>query len=106
MRLVDARALIAAEEAGLVSVDADGRIAFTHRSMPQLSVRPPHSIGGGGSPRLAEQVSDPEERARHLALVVQGRTSTRLRPSRRQRKRPAGGAHPVRPRNWRNSRSV
>ena len=73
VRLVDARALVAAEEAGLVSVDTDGRIAFTHplyasavySSAPLDRRRTTHR-------ELADQVSDPEERARHLGLGCAG----------------------------------
>jgi hypothetical protein len=73
VRLVDARALIAAEEAGLVSVDPDGRIAFTHplyasavySSAPLDRRRAIHR-------ELAGQVSDPEERARHIGLGCAG----------------------------------
>jgi DNA-binding CsgD family transcriptional regulator len=70
---VDAEALAPAEEAGLVRVDANGRIAFTHplyasavyASAAYARRRATHTA-------LAEVVHDPEERARHLALSCDG----------------------------------
>src|SRR5262249_25442226 len=71
--LVDERSLDAAEEAGLVEIADDGRIAFTHplyasgvyTSSTLARRRAAHSA-------LAELVGDPEERARHLALASDG----------------------------------
>jgi DNA-binding CsgD family transcriptional regulator/TolA-binding protein len=68
--LVDERALSPGEEADIVSVDSDGRIAFLHPlyasavygSASQSRRRALHA-------RLAELVDDVEERARHLALA-------------------------------------
>lgn len=68
--LVEERALVAAEEAEIVSLDGDGRIAFRHplyasavyASASQTRRREMHA-------RLAELVGDVEERARHLALA-------------------------------------
>jgi DNA-binding NarL/FixJ family response regulator/RecA/RadA recombinase len=73
LRLIDARALAAAEDAMLVRVDADGRIEFVHPlfasavySSASISRRrDTHRV-------LADAVDDPEERARHLALASQG----------------------------------
>jgi len=72
--LVDAEALAAAEEAGLVRVRADRRIAFAHPlyaaavySSASLSRRQEtHRL-------LAGTVTDPEEQARHLALGCEAR---------------------------------
>jgi DNA-binding CsgD family transcriptional regulator len=69
LSLVDARAIAAAEEAGLVRLGADGRVEFAHplyasavyASAPLSRRRAMHRA-------LADQVADPEERARHLAL--------------------------------------
>ena len=73
LRFVDPAALAAAEEAGLVDVAADGRIAFSHplyasavySSAPVARRREAHRA-------LAEMVADPEECARHLALAASG----------------------------------
>jgi DNA-binding CsgD family transcriptional regulator len=70
---VDAEALAPAEEAGLVTVGADGRIAFEHplfasavySSAPYVRRRATHAA-------LAESIRDVEERARHLALACEG----------------------------------
>ncbi|HZT16630.1 MAG TPA: AAA family ATPase [Gaiellaceae bacterium] len=72
--LVDERALAAAEEAGVVHVGADGRIDFAHpllaaavyESAPVARRRAAHRA-------LARRVTDPEERARHLALAASRR---------------------------------
>ena len=72
-RFVDPSALAAGEEAGLVEVAADGRIAFSHplyasavySSAPVARRREAHRA-------LAGMVDDPEERARHLALAASG----------------------------------
>ena len=71
--LVDARALVPAEEAGLVRVRADERVEFVHplfasavySSVPIPRRRATHRT-------LADAVPDPEERARHLALGCDG----------------------------------
>jgi DNA-binding CsgD family transcriptional regulator len=73
LRLVDPAALAAGEEADLVGVTADGQIGFSHplyasavyTSAPLVRRRDVHR-------ELAEVVSDPEERARHLALAADG----------------------------------
>ena len=73
LRFVDPSALAAGEEAGLVEVAADGRIAFSHPlyasavygAAPVARRREAHRA-------LAEMVDDPEERARHLALAASG----------------------------------
>jgi DNA-binding CsgD family transcriptional regulator len=70
---VDVEALAPAEEAGLVTVGPDGRIAFVHplfasavySSAPYARRRSTHAA-------LATAVRDPEERARHLALACDG----------------------------------
>ena len=71
LRLVDARTLVPAEEAGLVRVRADERVEFVHplfasavySSAPLERRRAMHRA-------LADAVPDPEERARHLALAL------------------------------------
>ncbi len=71
--LVEEGTLGAAEEAGIVQLAADGRIEFAH---PLLAA----AIRDGASTarrravhgRLAGLVSEPEERARHLALASNG----------------------------------
>jgi len=73
LSVVDADALAPAEEAGLVTVDTDGRIAFAHplfasavySSAPYARRRSTHAA-------LAGSVHDVEERARHLALACEG----------------------------------
>jgi DNA-binding CsgD family transcriptional regulator len=72
-RLLDAAALAAGEEAGLIDIAADGQVAFSHplyasavyASAPLARRRDAHRA-------LAEVVSDSEERARHLALAAPG----------------------------------
>jgi DNA-binding NarL/FixJ family response regulator len=74
LRLVDARALAPAEEAGLVRIGVGERIEFVHplfasavySSEPLSRRRETHLA-------LAGAVGDPEERARHLALSSEGR---------------------------------
>ena len=69
--VINAAALVAAEEAGLVRVDADGRIEFVHplfasavySAAPAARRREAHRA-------VAESARDPEERARHLALAA------------------------------------
>lgn len=72
--LVDVEALVPAEEAGIVQVDAGGVIRFTH---PLLASGVYESTPSGRRRRvhrmLADRVDDPEERARHLALVTDKR---------------------------------
>ncbi len=68
--LVDESALIPAEEEEFVSVDASGRISFSHPLYPWAvyasAARARRRELHAG---LAAQVADPEERARHLALA-------------------------------------
>jgi DNA-binding CsgD family transcriptional regulator len=71
--VVDLEALAPAEEEGIVSVDADGAVRFAHpllasavyESAPAARRRSVHR-------RLAGELADPEERARHLALAASG----------------------------------
>jgi len=71
---IDPAELAPAEEAGLVSVEADGRIEFAHplyasavySAAPAARVREAHRA-------VADLARDPEERARHLALAATGR---------------------------------
>ncbi len=67
--LVDERALAAAEEDRIVRVERDGRIRFTH---PLLASAVYQSAASARRRevhrRLASQVEEAEERARHLAL--------------------------------------
>jgi DNA-binding CsgD family transcriptional regulator len=73
LQLVDATALAPAEEAGLVRIGADGRIELVHplfasavySTAPLTRRRAVHRA-------LADEVTDPEERARHLALATAG----------------------------------
>jgi len=70
---MDIEALTPAEDAGIVTVDAAGRIEFTHplfaaaayESVPAARRRELHR-------RAAELVAEPEERARQLALASVG----------------------------------
>jgi DNA-binding CsgD family transcriptional regulator len=63
-----AAALLAAERAGIIDVDGDG-IAFTHPLLASVLVRRASAATRRALHlRLAEAVTDPEERARHLAL--------------------------------------
>ena len=72
-RSIDLAAIAPAEEAGIVTVDAAGRIEFAHpllaaaayESVPAARRRELHR-------RAAELVADPEERARQLALASVG----------------------------------
>jgi ATP/maltotriose-dependent transcriptional regulator MalT len=70
-RASSAAALVAAEETGLVSVDDAGRVAFAH----PLYASAVYAAAATGRRRalhyrLAGLVSDPEERARHLAVAA------------------------------------
>ncbi|HYQ11303.1 MAG TPA: AAA family ATPase, partial [Gaiellaceae bacterium] len=70
---IDPVELAPAEEAGLVRVDADGRIEFVHplfasavySAAPAVRLREAHRA-------VADLARDPEERARHLALAAPG----------------------------------
>ncbi|HST14695.1 MAG TPA: AAA family ATPase [Gaiellaceae bacterium] len=71
--LVDATALAAAEESGLVSIDAFGRVRFTH----PLFASAVYAAAATSRRRvvhgdLAAIVADPIERAHHLALASDG----------------------------------
>ena len=73
LRLVDARALAAAEEAALVRIRDDGRIEFVHPLYASAVVLVRLAgAAASGPPSVAEAVEDPEERARHLALACDG----------------------------------
>jgi DNA-binding CsgD family transcriptional regulator len=71
-RTVDANDLAAAEEAGLVRIDGDGRVHFAHPLFassvytvaPLARRRETHRA-------LVEVATDPAERARHLALAAE-----------------------------------
>ena len=68
--LVEEAALAPAEEEGLVRVDGDGRIAFSHPLYPAaVYASAARSRRRALHRGLAARVSDPEERARHLALA-------------------------------------
>ncbi len=71
--IVDAEALGAAEEAGIVRLTADGKVEFTH---PLLAAAVYESASTArrraAHAALAARVADPEERARHLALGTSG----------------------------------
>jgi DNA-binding CsgD family transcriptional regulator len=67
---VDVRALTPAEEAGLVSIGADGVITFTHPLFASAVYRSASARSRADEHRaLADVVDDPEQRARHLALA-------------------------------------
>ena len=72
-RMVDAQALAAAEEAGLVTVGGDGVVRFSH---PLVASAVYESAPAARRQRvhraLAGRVADPEEHARHLALAATG----------------------------------
>ena len=73
VELVDAAALAPAEDAGIVEVTLDGRVAFTHplyAGAVYSSSTPPRRREAHRE--LARSVADPEERARHLALASTG----------------------------------
>ncbi len=71
--LVDATAIGAAEDAGLVIIETDGRVRFTH---PLLAAAVYESALPGRRRSvhrmLAGRLEEPEERARHLALGSAG----------------------------------
>ena len=71
--LVDAGPLAAAEEGGIVRIAGDGAIEFTH---PLLATAVYEAASTArrrdAHRRLAAQLVDPEERARHLALSASG----------------------------------
>ncbi len=70
---IDPRSLHPAEQAGIVTIERGGRIVFTHplrsaavhSALSSIERRRVHS-------RAAELVTDPEQRARHLALAATG----------------------------------
>jgi DNA-binding NarL/FixJ family response regulator len=70
---IDPAELAPAEEAGLVRIEADGRIEFVHplfasavySAAPAARLREAHRA-------VADLAHDPEERARHLALAAAG----------------------------------
>ena len=71
--LVDERALAPAEEADLVRIGAHGRITFVHPLFASaVYAAAPHARRRDVHRVLAVEVSDPEERARHLALSCDG----------------------------------
>jgi DNA-binding NarL/FixJ family response regulator len=75
--VVEVEALAPAEEADVVRVDGDGRVQFTHpllasavyESAPVARRRRVHKL-------LAGRLTDPEVRARHLALAAAGPDET------------------------------
>ena len=73
LRLVDARALASAEEAGLVRIRDDDRVEFVHPLYASAVYSSASLERRRAAHRaLAEEVADPEERARHLALASDG----------------------------------
>jgi DNA-binding CsgD family transcriptional regulator len=73
VQLVDAAALAPAEDADLVEISLDGRVAFTHplyAGAVYSSATPPRRREAHRA--LARSAADPEERARHLALAGTG----------------------------------
>ena len=72
-RTVAAGDLAEAEEAGLVGIEADGRIHFAHPLFASaVYSAAPLSRRRAIHRELAKVVSDAEERARHLALACEG----------------------------------
>jgi len=70
---VDIDALVPAEEAGLVTVDGAGRIAFVHPLFASaVYAAAPYAHRRAAHESLAASVRDGEERARHLALACDG----------------------------------
>ena len=71
--LIDLTALVKAEEASVVEIEPDGRVRFSH---PLLGAAVQGAMTGAQRrnvhARAAELVSDPEQRARHLALSAPG----------------------------------
>jgi DNA-binding CsgD family transcriptional regulator len=77
LTLVDARALGAAEQAGLVRVGPDRRVEFVHPLFASaVYSAAPLSRRAEVHRALAAEVSDQEERARHLALASDGPDAT------------------------------
>ncbi len=73
LALVDAAALLPAEEAGIVRVNDDGHVAFTHPLFASaVYASAPYSRRRAVHRLLAETVGDEEEGARHLALSCEG----------------------------------
>jgi DNA-binding CsgD family transcriptional regulator len=74
---IDVEALAPAEEDGVVRVDETQQVRFTH---PLLASAVYEAAPAGKRRRvhrsLAEQLDDPEERARHLALTTDGPDET------------------------------
>jgi len=71
--LVDQTALAAAEESGLVSIDASGRVRFTHPLFASAVYAAAATARRRAVHRdLAAAVADPIERAHHLALASDG----------------------------------
>jgi DNA-binding CsgD family transcriptional regulator len=70
---VDIEAISPAEEAGIVTVDAAGRISFSH---PLFAAAAYESVPAARRwelhRRAAQLAAEPEERARHLALAAPG----------------------------------
>jgi DNA-binding CsgD family transcriptional regulator len=74
LELLDGEALAAAEQAGIVSVLADGRVGFTHPLFASAVFDAAAAARRRGLHlELAERVTSVEERARHLALGTTGR---------------------------------
>jgi DNA-binding CsgD family transcriptional regulator len=74
LELLDGEALAPAEQAGIVSVLADGRVGFTHPLFASAVYDgAPAARRRGLHLQLAERVDSIEERARHLALGTTGR---------------------------------
>jgi len=74
LELLDGEALAPAEQAGIVSVLADGRVGFTHPLFASAVYDgAPIARRRGLHLQLAERVASIEERARHLALGTTGR---------------------------------
>ena len=72
LELVDSEALAPAEEAGVVRVEVDGRVAFSHPMLASAVYASASALQRRAVHRtLAETVSDGEERVRHLALSAQ-----------------------------------
>jgi DNA-binding CsgD family transcriptional regulator len=73
LRLIDAEALVSAEEAAFLRIDDEQRIHFAHPLFASaVYAAAPLARRRSAHRELAQVVADPEERARHLALAADG----------------------------------
>jgi hypothetical protein len=72
LRLVDAEALVPAEEAGILRIDDDQRIHFAHPLFASGCTPPRRRSSAEAHRELAQVVADPEGAGAHLALAADG----------------------------------